>query len=146
MSICSEVTPDWVPATLIYTQSDDGLTQPWSGLVFMNPPFGGRNGHVPWLQKFFMHANGVAIVRAYTSSAWWHAELPKAELILFPRGKTKFIRPDGSIGTAPGHGVVLIGMGLVACSALQASGLGMVWDRRGEGSAKSAAQQRGEAA
>src|SRR4029450_11023825 len=47
--------------------------------------------------------NGVAIVRSYTSSAWWHAEMPRAELILFPRGKTKFHRPDGSIGPAPGH-------------------------------------------
>ena len=27
---------------------------------------------------------------------------PRAELLLFPRGKTKFVRPDGSIGKAPG--------------------------------------------
>jgi predicted RNA methylase len=32
----------WVPARKIYTVDDDGLRQPWSGLVFMNPPFGGR--------------------------------------------------------------------------------------------------------
>src|SRR5258706_4416586 len=70
----------------------------------MNPPFGGRNGHVPWLLRFLEHANGIAIVRAYTSSAWWHDHMPRAELICFPRGKTKFIRADGSIGTAPGHG------------------------------------------
>jgi hypothetical protein len=76
-----------------------------------------------------VHGNGVAIVRSYTSSSWWHAEMPRAELILFPRGKTKFHRPDGSIGTAPGHGVVLVGMGPVACEALRASGLGMIWDR-----------------
>jgi hypothetical protein len=56
----------------------------------------------------------------------------RAEAILFPKGKTKFIRPDGSIGTAPGHGVVLIGMGEVACTALAASGLGMLWDRRSD--------------
>ena len=82
------------------------------------------------MRKFFAHANGIMIVRAYTSSAWWHAEMPKAELILFPRGKTKFIRPDGTIGTAPGHGIVLIGAGRVACDALMRSGLGMIWDRR----------------
>lgn len=114
----------------IYTVEDDGLKQPWHGLAFMNPPFGGRNGHVPWLRKFFEHRNGVAIVRAYTSSAWWHAEMHKAELILFPKGKTKFIRPDGSIGKCPGHEIVLIGMGAVACEALSRSKLGMIWDRR----------------
>jgi hypothetical protein len=33
-------------------------------------------------------------------------------------------RPDGTIGKAPGHGVVLIGMGETACTALRRSGLG----------------------
>ena len=75
-------------------------------------------------------AYGIAIVRAYTSSSWWHAEMWKAEMILFPAGKTKFVRPDGSIGKCPGHGIVLVGAGAVACKALIASGLGMVWDRR----------------
>jgi hypothetical protein len=126
---CSPGPGHWVPAKKIYTQREDGLAQPWHGLVFMNPPFGGRNGHLSWLRRFFAHGNGIAIVRAYTSSSWWHAEMPKAEAILFPRGKTKFVRPDGSIGRAPGHGIVLIGMGTVACKALLQSGLGMVWDR-----------------
>jgi hypothetical protein len=126
---CSPGPGHWVPARKIYTEADDGLHQRWCGLVFMNPPFGGRNGHVPWLRKFLDHANGIAIVRAYTSSAWWHNHMPRAELICFPRGKTKFIRPDGSIGRAPGHGVALIGMGDVARNGLEASGLGMLWRR-----------------
>jgi DNA N-6-adenine-methyltransferase (Dam) len=119
-----------VPALKIYTIADDGLAHPWFGLVFMNPPFGIRNSHVSWLRKFFVHGSGIAIVRAYTSSGWWHAEMPKAEMILFPKGKTKFVRPDGSIGKEPGHGIVLVGMGEVACETLLASGLGMTWDRR----------------
>jgi hypothetical protein len=124
---CSPGPDHWVPARQIYTTADDGLRQPWRGLVFCNPPFGGRRGHVPWLEKFLNHGNGVAIARAYTSSDWWHELMPRAEAILFPKGKTKFIRPDGSVGTAPGHGVVLVGMGAVACAALEASGLGMLW-------------------
>jgi DNA N-6-adenine-methyltransferase Dam len=121
-----------VPARKFFTQADDGLAQPWrpEWLVFMNPPYGGRRGHVPWLRKFLAHANGIAIVRAYTSSDWWHAEMPRAQLLCFPRGKTRFIRPDGSIGKEPGHGVVLVGMGAIACQALEDSGLGMIWDRQ----------------
>jgi hypothetical protein len=122
---CSPGAGHWVPARKIYTKADDGLSLPWSGLVFMNPPFGGRNGHVPWLAKFLDHANGVAIVRAYTSSAWFHEHAVKADAMLFPKGKTKFIRPDGSVGGSPGHGVVLLGMGVVATSAMQSSGLGL---------------------
>ncbi|MCK1479286.1 adenine methyltransferase [Bradyrhizobium sp. 197] len=124
---CSPGPEHWVPARKIYTKADDGLTKPWDGLVFMNPPFGNREGHLPWLTRFFDHANGIGIVRAYTSSRWWHKYMPRAEALLFPHGKTKFIRPDGSIGKSPGHGVVLIGMGEVACNALIKSKLGMFW-------------------
>ena len=123
---CSPGAGHWVPAVNIYTKDDDGLAQPWLGLVFMNPPFGGRNGHLPWLRRFIEHGNGIAIVRAYTSSAWFHEFIaPNAEILLFPKGKTKFIRPDGTVGGSPGHGVVLMGMGDVANRALMRSGLGL---------------------
>lgn len=122
---CSPGPGHWVPARKIYTKADDGLVQPWHGCVFMNPPFGGRNGHVPWLEKFLRHGNGIAVVRAYTSSAWFHEHAVKAEAMCFPRGKTKFIRPDGSIGKAPGHGIVLLGIGWTARAALSQSDLGL---------------------
>lgn len=122
---CSPGPGHWVPARKVYTIHDDGLRQTWAGLVFMNPPFGARHGHVPWLRKFVAHGNGVAVVRAYTSSGWFHDEVaPHAHTLLFPRGKTQFVRPDGSIGKSPGHGVVLLGMGDVASAALMRSGLG----------------------
>ena len=69
---------------------------------------------MPWLKKFFAHANGVAIARAYTSSDWFHD-------YVVPHASAP---TDGSIGTAPGHGVVLIGMGEVANTALDRSRLG----------------------
>lgn len=121
---CSPGDGHWVPARRIYTKADDGLRSEWFGSVFMNPPFGGRNSHLPWLSKFLSHGNGVGIVRAYTSAAWFHDYAIRADALLFPRGKTKFIRPDGSIGRAPGHGVVLLAMGEQCCAALKQSGLG----------------------
>lgn len=121
---CSPGPSHWVPAAKIYTKDDDGLAQQWRGRVFMNPPFGGRHGQVPWLKKFLDHKDGIAIVRAYTSSDWFHEYAIRAETMLFPRGKTKFIRPDGSIGKAPGTGIVLLGMGAASNEALKNSGLG----------------------
>ena len=115
----------WVPATRIMTKKDDGLNAIWEGFVFMNPPFGKRNGHVPWLKKFIEHGNGIGIVRAYTSAAWFHDLAIKVDAMLFPRGKTKFVRPDGSIGKAPGHGIVLLAMGTRAKLVLQNSKLGL---------------------
>jgi hypothetical protein len=127
---CSPGSGHWVPAGKIYTAADDGLSKPWVGTVFMNPPFGGRNGHVPWLRKFIAHANGIAIVRAYTSSSWWHEYMPSVHAILFPKGKTKFVRPDGTVGKAPGHGIAIAAMGVEPVSHLRQSGLGMFWQTR----------------
>src|SRR5262245_7096201 len=120
----------FVPADRVFIKADDGLAQSWSGLVFMNPPFGGRNGHTPWLEKFIQHGNGIGIVRAYTSSGWWHQYIPRIDAIEFPAGKTKFIRPDGPVGRSPGHGVALLAMGRTAIEALRLSGLGMFFPVR----------------
>jgi len=125
---CSPGPGHWVPANKVYTIEDDGLVHPWEGLVWMNPPFGGRNGQVPWLKKFLIHGNGIALVSALTSSGWFHDWATKAETLVFPRGKTKFIRPDGSVGKSPGYGIVLLGMGDRANKALRQCKLGWFVD------------------
>jgi hypothetical protein len=116
-----------VPTRRIYTVTDDGLRQPWSGLTWLNPPFGDRRGKVPWLRKFFAHGNGIALVAAYTSCDWFHnLVVPHAQTLVFPRGKTKFLRAsDGSLGKEPSTGSVLIGMGSVANAALRRCELGL---------------------
>jgi hypothetical protein len=115
----------FVPAKRMYTEADDGLRQPWSGIVWLNPPFGGRRGQVPWLRKFFTHGDGIALCAARTSADWFHeVVVPNAQLLCFPNGKTKFHRPDGTVGKEPGTGIELIGMGAVANDALLHSRLG----------------------
>ena len=125
----------WVPARRVFTSADDGLAQPWIGLVWLNPPFGARNGQVPWLRRFIEHGNGICLVSAYTSSGWFHDLAVRCDAMLFPRGKTKFVRADGTVGRSPGSGVVLLAMGRVACNALAASGLGFFVDNRIEAAA-----------
>lgn len=125
LDVASPGMNHWVPAEKVYTKEDDGLRSLWHGAVFMNPPFGGRNGQVPWLEKFIQHGDGIAIVAARTSSKWFQDLIPKCDCILFPRGKTQFIRPDGSVGKSPGTGIVIIGMGEKCNNALRYSGLGI---------------------
>lgn len=124
LDVASPGKNHWVPADHIYTKEDDGLKSSWFGTVFMNPPFGGRNGQVPWLEKFIRHGNGIAIVAARTSSKWFQDLIPKCDAVLFPRGKTKFIRPDGSVGKSPGSGIVILAMGEKCKKALEESGIG----------------------
>lgn len=122
---CSPGPTHWVPARKVYTEADCGLSQECKGLVWMNPPFGGRNGQVPWLEKFIRHGDGIALVAARTSAGWFHDLVPQVDAMLFPKGKTKFVRPDGSVGGSPGNGVVLLAIGDIACKALESSGLGI---------------------
>ena len=56
--------------------------------------------------------------------------VPNAQTMLFPCGKTKFVRPSGLIGKQPGHAIVLLGMGATANRALQQSGLGQFIEPR----------------
>jgi hypothetical protein len=107
----------------------EGLTQPWSGFVWLNPPFGTRNGIVPWLEKFFEHGHGVALTPDRTSAPWWQTYAPRSDAILFVSPKIRFIGADGEPGRSPAQGTCLLGAGSRAVEALErasAAGLGVL--------------------
>ncbi len=111
-----EVVP-WIPAGCHVTENS--LTRPWSGFVWMNPPFGARNGLVPWLKKFFEHGCGVALVPDRTSAPWWQRFVPAADLVLFVSPKIKFVGADGKPGTSPAQGTCLLAAGKLGVGALR---------------------------
>lgn len=107
----------------------ESLTLPWRGFVWMNPPFGGRNGIVPWLQKFFDHGDGIALAPDRTSAPWWQQYARRADSVLFVAPKLKFIGADGKPGKSPAQGTCLMAAGERAVDALnlaQSRGLGLV--------------------
>lgn len=103
-----EITP-WIPATEFRTTENPSAV--WRGFVWMNPPFGGRNGLMPWLEKFFNHGNGIALTPDRTSAPWWQLFAPSADLILFVAPKIKFIGSNGKPGKSPAQGTCLMGVG-----------------------------------
>nr|DAH84735.1 MAG TPA: DNA N-6-adenine-methyltransferase [Caudoviricetes sp.] len=110
------------------------LELPWSGFVWMNPPFGARNGLKPWLNKFFDHGNGIALVPDRTSAPWWQEAAKRADAVLFVAGKIRFQRPDGSTGNSPSTGTCLLASGKRATRALKTAasrGLGFLADMEG---------------
>jgi hypothetical protein len=106
--------------------SSHGLEQDWFGFVWMNPPFGGRNGIRPWLAKFLGHDNGIALTPDRVSAPWFQEAWDRPDAILFTP-KTPFLLPDGSKAGNPAFGNALWGCGEEAVSALvraEASGFG----------------------
>ncbi len=69
-----------VKAARFYTEADDGLRQPWRGRVWLNPPYGRRDGDSNqglWTERLHaehfsgrVHA-GIALVNASTGAAWF---------------------------------------------------------------------------
>lgn len=63
-------TPDiqpWPTAKARYTRADDGLAQPWSGRVWLNPPYY-ANVIGKWLARLADHGRGTTIIFARTET------------------------------------------------------------------------------
>lgn len=106
--------------------TSDSLDLKWEGFVWMNPPFGGRNGILPWLQKFVAHRNGIALTPDRTSAPWFQWAMPHMDAVLFTR-KIRFLRPDGTEGASPSNGTALMAIsqcGVHALRCAEEAGLG----------------------
>jgi hypothetical protein len=107
--------------------AESSLDAAWFGFIWMNPPFGGRNALIPWMEKFFQHGNGLALTPDRTSAPWFAESAHAADAMLFTFDKVKFERPDGSLGKSPSNGTTLWASGRRAELALlraQRAGLG----------------------
>lgn len=114
-----------VPANQFLTARS--LDREWDGFVWMNPPFGGRNAIVPWLDKFWVHGNGIALTPDRTSAPWWQDAATCCSSLLLVSPKLRFVRPDGTEGKSPGSGTTLWASGDRAVLALRRA------ERRGLG-------------
>lgn len=85
-------TPQNAKCKRYFTKADDGLAQPWTGRVFMNPPYGRQIGK--WVRKAYEESQKnaeivVCLLPARTDTRWWHDYCLKGE-ILFVKGRLKF--------------------------------------------------------
>jgi hypothetical protein len=120
---CAPVVRPWPTAAQHYTAHDDGLTKPWFGRVWMNPPYGQQSAK--WMERLADHGNGIALIFARTETGiffpwvWEHARA-----LLFLRGRLHFCHVDGraAAGNA-GAPSVLIAYGASNAAALRSCGL-----------------------
>jgi hypothetical protein len=115
----------WIPASRSLSIDDNGLLAPWSGRVWLNPPYGAQTGL--WLGKMAEHGNGVALVFARTDTAWFQTCAPRAAAVCFIAGRIRFLRPDGTPGNYTGGAPsCLLGFGPTAMRAVEKCELGVV--------------------
>jgi DNA N-6-adenine-methyltransferase (Dam)/ASCH domain len=82
-----------VPALLHYTAADDGLSKPWHGRVFFNPPYSCPGKWVAWfLQEYAAGraTEAIALLPAATDTNWMFPIL-KAQPVCFWKGRIKFL-------------------------------------------------------
>lgn len=82
-----------VPARMHYTVKDNGLLQPWSGRIYLNPPYG--RGIRPWIERVREEYErgriraAVVLVKSATDTAWFRilsVKYPRCEIA----GRLKF--------------------------------------------------------
>lgn len=102
-----------VPAQTHYTYHDNGLALPWSGLVWLNPPYGSNTKK--WLLKLLRHSRtdegGIALVFARTDNEWFQAICSQSTSVTFLSSRVKFIRPDTTQADSPASGSMLVAFG-----------------------------------
>lgn len=70
----------------------DGLTAPWFGAVWCNPPYSDPK---PWIKRCAEHDDTtVALVKCDTATSTWRELIwPTAQLVCFPFRRLKFFQP-----------------------------------------------------
>jgi phage N-6-adenine-methyltransferase len=104
LDVCA--TPENAKCPRYFTKADDGLAQTWSGVCWMNPPYGRQIKK--WMRKAYessqQGATVVCLVPARTDTAWWHDYAMKGS-IEFLRGRLKF---GGAVNSAPFPSAIVV--------------------------------------
>lgn len=90
-----------------FTKEQDGLSQPWGGAVWLNPPYGRQVGR--WVEKAYRESRSpgtvvVCLLPARTDTRWFHDYCKRGE-VEFLRGRVCF--GDGR-GRAPFPSMIVV--------------------------------------
>ena len=103
-----------VEAAQCYTEDDDGLTQPWKGRVWLNPPYGGQARlFVERLVREYEVGNvtaALALVNSHPTETAWFQQLFRYT-ICFVRGRIDFGGPSRAVSSTSTHGSAIAYLG-----------------------------------
>lgn len=107
-----------VPADVYYTEDDDGLTQPWYGRVWCNPPYSNSQ---PWAERMAEHGNGIWLSLA-RNGKWIVPLLDRASVVRL-WVQAKFTLINGHENSVP-NAELLVAFGDECGAALADASLG----------------------
>ena len=86
-----------------FSVDNDGLSQPWHGRVWLNPPYA-----QPLIAQFVSKVvsewsaghlvAAIMLTHNYTDTSWFHEAMTAASVVCFTRGRINFISLDGVVG------------------------------------------------
>ncbi|MBN2291803.1 MAG: DUF3102 domain-containing protein [Pirellulales bacterium] len=104
-----------VRANKFYSVEDDGLTQPWAGRVWMNPPYS-PDKITAFCEKLITElddgnvTSACVLVNNATETRWFQGLCHEAEAVCFPMSRVKFWHPNGKT-SAPLQGQAILCFG-----------------------------------
>lgn len=107
LDVCA--LPENAKCAEYYTPEIDGLSQPWTGSVWCNPPYGRKIGE--WVRRAFFSAKTeeaervVMLLPVRTDTKWFHEFIYKRAEVRFIRGRLKF---GNAANSAPFPSMVVI--------------------------------------
>jgi len=110
-----DIAPSWIPARNRFTVADDGLLQPWSGVVWCNPPY---SAPTQWCRKWAQHPAGCILLRADLSSSGPFAAFTAATSIYVAARRIQFVNGLGAPSGSVHFSTVILGRGPAADGAI----------------------------
>ena len=122
---CAPISRPWDMAREHYTIADNGLSKPWQGRLWFNPPYGGPTIVGPWMRRMAGHGRGIALTFARTETDLFFETIwSRATALLFIRGRLYFHHADGTRAAAnAGAPSVLAAYGDSDATALRDCGI-----------------------
>jgi len=105
----NDIAQQKVKAIVYYTIETDGLYQVWHGRIWMNPPYSAKLigkfcSQLSLFTRLGMVSEFITLTNNATDTKWFASLTDVADAVCFPKGRIKFVAPDGKLGKTPLQG------------------------------------------